>query len=153
MESSSTLAVEAEVLRERLGDHQLEALFDEVPDGKVVSGEISGGEALVCAVEEGEVTPISYSNCNLLPLFRGRVNTGRIVGTCMKEYNGAFGGGLDGGEHAFKVETLGLCAEVGVCLDGQVDIGEDLVVVGPCRRREVDSGRWLGNELGEEETT
>lgn len=43
--------------------------------------------------------------------------------------------------------------EVRVCLDGQVDVGEDLVVVGPCGRAKVDGGGGVdfAIELREEE--
>ncbi len=53
----------------------------------------------------------------------------------------------------YKVQALGLVGEVGVLGNGQADIGEDLVVIGPGGIGEVDSGLGLrGVELGEEET-
>lgn len=72
--------------------------------------------------------------------------------TCMQEDDTATRSRLQCGDHAVEVEHLGLCGEVGVCLDGEVDIGEDLVVVGPCRGGEVDGGCRL-QEFGQEETT
>ena len=53
------------------------------------------------------------------------------MGTRMKENNATLWGGLDTAEHAFEVEAFGFCAEVWVGLYREVNIGEDLVVVGP----------------------
>jgi hypothetical protein len=56
------------------------------------------------------------------------------------------------GDHAVEVEALGLGGEVGVVGEGEADIGEDLVVIGPGWVGEVDGGLGLcGVELGEEE--
>lgn len=55
MEGACSLAVETEVLGERLGDAELEALRDEVVDWPSVVVEGAGRETLVRAVEEGEV--------------------------------------------------------------------------------------------------
>jgi len=63
-----------------------------------------------------------------------------------------FRGSFEGREHAIKVEGSGSRTEVGVCLDGDTDVGEDLVVVGPCWRGEVDGRRRFGEEFREEET-
>ena len=54
-------------------------------------------------------------------------------------------------QHAIEVKALGLLGEVGVVGEGEADIGEDLVVIGPCWVGEVD-GRFLGVEFGQEET-
>jgi hypothetical protein len=56
------------------------------------------------------------------------------------------------GHHAVEVEALGLGGEVGVVGEGETDICEDLVVIGPGWVGEVDGGLGLcGVELGEEE--
>jgi hypothetical protein len=55
------------------------------------------------------------------------------------------------GRHAVEVEALGLGGEVGVVGEGEADICEDLVVIGPGWVGEVDGGLglcWV--ELGEE---
>lgn len=132
MERTGSLAVEAEVLRERLSDAELEPLRDEVADGPRVAREITGCEALVGAVEEGEVFPLTHRGCDLFPLVLRRVYAGWIVGACVEEDDRAFGGGLDGRQHAIDIEALGLGGEirVGGCLEA--DVCEDLLVVGPC---------------------
>ena len=61
--------------------------------------------------------------------------------------------GLEGGDHTVEVKTFSFGGEVRVGLDGEVDVGEDLVVVGPCWCGEVDCWCGFGQKLGEEETT
>ena len=152
MESARALAVETEVLGEGLGDAQLEALFDEVADGPGVADEITGCEALVGAVEEGEVVALAHGHGDVLPLFLGGVDTGRIMSAGMEEDDGTGRGSAQGGDHAIEVEALGLRGEVGVVGEGESDIGEDLVVVGPGWRGEVERG-FVGMEAREEETS
>lgn len=41
--------------------------------------------------------------------------------------------------------------EIGICLDRELDVGEDLVVIGPCWRREVKLFRVLRVKVCEEE--
>ena len=53
-ESANTFAVETHVLRKGLGQSDLVTLLDEVADGEGVLGGVSGGETLVCHIEEGE---------------------------------------------------------------------------------------------------
>jgi len=114
-----------------------------VADGPVVGAQRARSETLICAVEEGELLPLLHDGGNLFPLVLGRVDTGGIVRASVEEDDAAFGCGLEGAEHAVKVEALGLLAEVWVVLDWEVHVGEDLVVVCPCWRAEVD-GLGLG---------
>lgn len=86
----------------------------------------------------------------MFPLLWGWVDACWVVGAGVEEDYGAGWGGLEGLEHAGEVEAFGLLVEVGVCGEGEADVGEDLVVVGPCWVREVDG--WLVRvEFGEEE--
>ena len=119
-------------------DQELEALLDEVADGPIVCAQRARGETLVCAVEEGELLPLLHDGGNLFPLILSRVDTGGVVCAGVEKDDAAFGCRLEGAEHAVKVEALGLLAEVWVVLDWEVDVGEDLVVVCPCWRAEVD---------------
>ena len=107
---------------------------------------------MVCAVEEGEVGFGTDDFCNVGPLGVGEVDAGGVVGAGVQEDDAAFRGGFDGGAHAVVVEAFGLRGEVGVGFYGEVDVGEDLVVVGPCWGGEVD-GLVIGAEVefGEEE--
>jgi len=76
------------------------------------------------------------------------------VGTGVEQDDAALRSILDGAPHALPVEALGLSGEVWVCGMGQVDVAEDLGVVGPCWRGEVDGALGAGAvELGEEEST
>ena len=152
VERAGALAVEAEVLGEGLGDAQLEALVDEVADGPGVADEVARGEALVGAVEEGEEAAGAHDGGDLFPLVLGEVDAGGVVRAGVEEDDGAGGGGVEGAEHAGEVEAFGLGVEVGVVGEGEADVGEDLVVVGPGRVGEVELGAGsLGVEFGEEE--
>jgi hypothetical protein len=121
-----------------LCDQELEALLDEVADGPVVRAEGARSETLVCAVEEGELLPLLHDGSDLLPLFLCGVNACGVVCASVKENNASFWCGFECADHAIEVKTLGVLAEVWVVLNGEVDIGEDLVVVCPCWRAEVD---------------
>ena len=120
-------------------------------NGPGVLSEAAGSEALVCTVKEGEVVASAHGGGNLAPLGLCWVDASGVVGASMQEDYAATWCGLDGGKHALEVKALGFGAEVGVCLDREVNIGEDLVVVRPCWRGEVDGRRGFGEEFGEEE--
>ena len=157
VEAASAFAVETKVLGEGLGDHKLEAELNKEADGRGIAVEVARSEALVGGIEEGEVALGGHDLGNLAPLGGRSIDTGGIVGAGMEEDNGALGGITKGLLHAVKVEALGLLVEVRVLGDGQTDVAEDLVVVGPCWVAEVDGG-LLGRvavrvvEAREEET-
>ena len=56
----------------------------------------------------------------------------------MEQNDALVWGVLEGGDHPVEVEAAGFPREVGVALRGEFDVGEDLVVVGPCWRAHVD---------------
>jgi hypothetical protein len=153
VEATSTLAIKTEVLCVTLSYEHLEALLDEVTDSPSILVQIAGCETLVCAVEEGELGLALHERGNLLPLVLGRVDTCGVVCASVKQDDTAFWSLLYRLDHTLEVKTLGLSREVWVVLDGKLDIGEDLVVVGPCRVGNVD-GLGLGGrgvvELGQE---
>lgn len=157
VEAAGAFAIETKVLGEGLGDYELEAELDKEADGRGVTVEVAGSKALVGSIEEGEVALGGHDLGDLAPLGGRRVDAGGVVGTGVEEDDGALGGVREGLLHADEVETLGLLVEVGVLGNGQTDVGEDLVVVGPCWVAEVD-GRLLGGiairvvEAREEET-
>lgn len=144
VERAGTLAVEPEILRERLGDAQLEAFGDEVADGPGVAGQIAGREALIRAVEEREVVTLANGYGDLLPLVLCRVYARGVVSAGVQEDDGATRGGADAGQHAIDVKALCLGGEVGICCRLEPDVCEDLLVVGPCWRGEIDGRPRLG---------
>lgn len=153
MECARALAIQTKVLSEGLGHAQLEALLDEVAHGPGVANEITRGETLVGAVKEGEMVALAHDDGDVLPLGLGQIDTGGVVGADVQEDDGAGGSIAQGGEHAGEVEAFGLRVEVGVVGEGEVDVGEDLVVVGPGWVGEVDGGFRVGGvEFGEEES-
>ena len=154
MERARALTVQTEVLREGLRDTQLEALLDEVSHRPGVAVQVARGETLVCGVEEGEVATLAHDDGELFPLVLGEVDTSRVVSTGVEEDDGAGGGLTDAVQHAVEVEAFRLGVEVGVGCEGEADIGEYLVVVGPGWVGEVDGGLGVrGVEFGKEEGT
>ena len=122
-------------------------MLNEVANSPGIIFEIAGREALVRAVEEGEMFPRAYHLGELHPLIAGGVDACRVVGAGVEEDYASFGGFFDGGAHAGEVEGFGGRGEVGVDFYGEVDVAEDLVVVGPCWGGEVDG---LGGGTGVE---
>lgn len=121
-------------------------MLNEVADSPGIIFEIAGCETLVCAVEEGEMFPCAYHFGDFDPLIAGRVNACRVMGAGVEEDYASFRGFFDGGAHAGEVETFGGRGEVGVGFYGEVDVAEDLVVVGPCWGGEVD-GLGIGTRI------
>lgn len=103
VEGTGTLAVEAEVFGEGLGDAELEGLGDEVADGPGVVFEVAGGEALVGAVEEGEVLLGADGFGELDPLVVGEVHPGRVVGAGVQQDDASGRGLFDGREHPGEI--------------------------------------------------
>lgn len=81
VERTDTLTVQTSVLGETLADEQRDALArNKVSNCPSITVEITRGETLVGAVEEGKVTLLNENVGNLLPLLLGGVDTGRVVG-------------------------------------------------------------------------
>lgn len=139
MKAASALTVQTEVLGERLGNEQFKALLDEVADGPSIAVKVTRSEALVGGVEEGEVLLGPDDFGNFTPLGVRRVNTSRVVGAGVQQDDAPLGCIADGLLHTLDVEALCLLVKVRVLCDGNANIGEDLVVVGPC---------WVGQENG-----
>ena len=95
-EGTNAFAVETHILRERLGQSDLVALLDEVADGEGVLGGVSGGETLVRHIEEGEEFVLLDEIRDFLPLGRGWVNTGGVVGAGVQENDSTLGSILFG---------------------------------------------------------
>jgi hypothetical protein len=131
VEAAGTLSVKTEILGETLGNNELEALVNKVSDSPSILDEITGGKALVSSIEEGEVVLLLHDRSDLGPLILGRVDTSRVVCTCVKDEDRALGSGLQSLLETFKIKALGLLVEVRVCVDRKTDILEDLVVVRP----------------------
>ena len=119
-------------------------MLDEVSKRPGVLGQIPGRETLIRAVEEGEVGFLLQHRGDFFPLVLGEVDACGVVGAGVEEdYTTVWSVG-DGFLHAVEVEAFGLFREVWVCGDGDVHVGEDLVVVGPCWVAEVDGGfAWV----------
>ena len=90
-ESANTLAVEAHVLRKRLGQGDMVTLLNEVTNGKGVPGGVSGGEPLVRHVEEGEELLLLDKVGDFLPLGRCGINTSGVVGAGVQENDSTLG--------------------------------------------------------------
>lgn len=107
------------------------ALLDEEADWEGVLVGVTGREALVSHVEEGEVLALLDGIADLLPLLWGRVDTSGVVCAGVEEEDAALVGGLDVGDHTLEVEADGVLVVVPVLLDLKSRLGEDGTVVCP----------------------
>merc|ERR1719240_1857388 len=85
VEDADALAVEAEVLREGLRQHELEPALLKEPRGEVVLLEVSARIALVRVVQQRNQLRRLDRLHDLNPLLVGRVNAGRVVRARMKQ--------------------------------------------------------------------
>lgn len=154
VKSAGALAVEPEVLGERLCHTELEPFRNKVTYRPCVIFETARCETLIGAVEEGKMLFGADELGELDPLGPREIHTGWVMGTGMEQYDTARLSLLDGGIHAGKVEPFCFRREIRVCSDGEIHVGEDLVVIGPCGRREIN--RLVGRpriEFRKEEST
>lgn len=119
------------VLGEGLTECDLVTLLDKVTDGVGILIGVTGCEPLVCHVEEREVTAVLDDIGDGPPLFGSRVNTSRVVRTCVKEEGTALRGILDICEETINVESDRLLVVVPVLLHFQPRVLEDRSVIGP----------------------
>jgi len=148
-ESTDALAVQAHVLGERLGQTDVVALLNEVAHREGILVDVAAGEALIGHVEEGEVALLLHGGLDLLPLLRSRVDTSRIVGAGVEQEHAAVGGLFDVRNQALKVKADGILVVIGILLDLEAGIREDIDVVGPRGGGNVN-GLLAGVEAGEE---
>jgi hypothetical protein len=127
------------VLGERLAEHNLVALLDEVTESVGILVGITGGESLVGHVEQREVTASLDGVADRPPLLGSGVNTSGVVRAGVQEEDGAAGSVLDVPQQSIDVETDGLLVVVAVALNLQATVVEDVLVIGPRWSWQVDS--------------
>ena len=152
MEAASSLTIEAEILCKRLSNAKLESLLDEVSYSPRILRKITGRKTLVCTIEEREVRLLLKESRQFLPLFLGWIDTSRVVCAGMEEDDAVIRRLRYRLLHSSKIETFCGFREVRVGSNGNRDIGEDLIVIGPCWIAEIDLG-LARIELCEEEST
>lgn len=86
---------------------------------------------------------LAHDGSYLFPLLLGGIYTGWVVGAGVQDDDGAGRSFPERSEHAIEIEALGLLGEIRVVFNKEPDIGEDLIVVRPCRTGEVDVWRGL----------
>lgn len=138
--SSSSLTVESHGLSEALSNDHLEALLQEVSHAVSVLFEITGGESLVGYVEVGEQIVFLHGLGDSVPLLRGGINTSGVVSASVQEDDGAWLGVGEIGEHAVKVQSLGLGVVVSIFSNFESSSLEYLSMVGPGRLAEIEGG-------------
>lgn len=74
-----------------LTDQQRHAFRNKVPNSNGIPIQIAASETLVSTVEESEMLSFQHHRGDLVPLFWGGVNTGRVVSACMEEEDGTCG--------------------------------------------------------------
>lgn len=138
-ESTDTLAVETHVLRKALSKDKLVAFLNEESERVGIFVGVTTGESLVGHIEEGEVSFLLDDLADLLPLLRGWVDTGRVVGASVEHDHAVVRSSLEISNHTVEVESDGVLVVVFVLLDLQTSIAEDRLVVGPAGSRDVDA--------------
>jgi hypothetical protein len=138
---AGALAVEAKVLGERLAEHELVAVGDELVERDGVARRIAAGEALVGEIEHDVVALGLREAGDLLPLLWRGVDAGGIVRAGVVEEDGAGSRGVNVGEHALRVETAIGSIVVAIVLDSETGVSKDRNVIAPGRRRHKDRQR------------
>lgn len=106
-------------------------LLDKMADGKGIFVSVTAGKTLIRHVEESKVPLLLDDTGHLLPLLRGRVDAGRIVGTGVEEEDTAQRRSLEVSHHALKIKADRVLVVVAILLDFEAGVGEDGFVVGP----------------------
>ena len=137
--ATASLSVKTKVLGKGLGEGEGVALLSEVTNGPSVALHITGGEALVGAIEDDVVVLGLDGVRDLLPVVLGGVDTSGVVGAGVEEEGRAGRSLSDGLEDGVHIESLGLGVEVLVGRSLETGSLEDTKVVGPGGEGDVDS--------------
>ena len=151
MKSTNSFSVESDVFCKRLWDNHLESFLDEVSDGPSILFEVTGGESLISRIEEGNQRILLHHSTDLLPLLLRRINTSRVVRTCMQQHNWPRHSSLQKLDHGLKVESLGLGVIVWILNPLQSCVLDDVLVVEPGGVRDVHPAGEVLAEEGETE--
>jgi len=138
VEGTDAFTVQTGVLSETLADQRWDAASDEFPDSPGIPVQITAGETLVGAVEEGVVTLLQHHVGDLTPLFPGRIDTGWIMSAGVEKKDGTIWSGGKIAEQLIEGKTngLGIVVFVGEGIDS--DVPEDSKMVYPRGVREID---------------
>ena len=136
--SSATLSVESKVLGERLSEADLMTLLHEQTNRIGVTLHISGGEALVSAIEDHSAARSLHSVRNLLPLLLGRIHSSGVVSAGMEQEGRVAGSSLDRLQDSVNVQTV-IGIQVRILLVGNTRSVEHAEVVGPGGVRDVNA--------------
>ena len=139
---ADALAVEAERLRERGGDEELQAGGQELSDDRAVLLDAEA-EALVRHVEEGHQIALAQHLDDLIPLGGGEVVAGGVVAAGVQHHDGARLGALEVGQHPVDVDALQRGLVVAVAVHPETRAREQRAVVLPARVGDQDGGRRL----------
>mmetsp|Transcript_39291 Transcript_39291/g.99021 ORF Transcript_39291/g.99021 Transcript_39291/m.99021 type:complete len:394 (-) Transcript_39291:73-1254(-) len=131
--STAALTVQTKVLGKALTDGRLHSGTErhEATNGRGVSLQVTGGEALVGHIEERKETATTYDLVDAVPLRIGEVVTSGVVGTGLQHDERTTRSGLEVCQHALDVHAaiFGIVVAVGAHLVATVQ--QDLLVVAP----------------------
>lgn len=147
MESTNSFTIETHVLCEGLSDSELEAPFSEKTNRECVLNQVTGGEALISRVEEGEQTVLLHHSCKLVPLVFSEIDTSGVMCASVQQHNRAR---LSHGEsvvHARPIQRASLAIVVRIGLHGEASHLNDVVVIAPSGIADIDVTR---EELSQE---
>jgi len=138
VESSTSFTIETHDLSERLSDAHLETLVKEISESFSILIQVSSDESLIGSVKEWVESSFLAYLSNDLPLVHGWVDTGWVVSTSVEQNCGSISGILEIFNHTLEIKSLSFLVEVSVGADVNSASSEDLVMVTPCWRADVN---------------
>ena len=120
--------------------HGCVASVHEITNNFAILQEVARHETLISGVEEGHLTFNAHQLGDFFPLFRGGVNSSRIVSASMEQNNCSRRGRRQICFHSFKVKALGHGIEVSVLACLEAATFENVLVIAPSWIAEIN---WL----------
>lgn len=136
-----TLAVQAEVLRERQRQRHVVAVLHELAEAVGVVRHVARAVAQIGRVEQHHVVLLLAQRAQLVPLLVRRVHAGRVVRAGVEHEAGVVRSLVHVVQHALEVQGGRLAVQVGVVTGGQSSVAENGVLVGPGRVGEQNVAR------------
>ena len=133
MKTTDSLTIETHVFSIALRNEHWFEFLCKVSDGFNILEDIPTCKSLVCWIEERNEFLSLHDFSYLLPIWGGRVDTSRIMSTCVKQNNVVFLGVLKKRDQIIDSYFLGLGIVVRILLNLEIWSLNDVLMVGPGR--------------------
>ncbi|CFN66877.1 Uncharacterised protein [Bordetella pertussis] len=146
---AAALAVQREILRERVGHHTGHARLGQGPHsiGVVVQ---AIAEALVGHVDEGDQAALAQHRNQRVPLGAIEVHAGRVVAAGVQQHDAAGRQAAHRGQHLVKAQAAAGVVVIGICVHREAGALENGAMVFPARVADPDFrlGKIALEEIG-----